>query len=80
VAVRKHSQSAVSEPTRLSVPIEARSRALNRNFVSLSASTGEQRCSGCKRELRIFEDMIHEVDEFAHGRDITFRSTAIPDE
>jgi hypothetical protein len=36
------SQSAVSEPTPLSVPFEAMSSALNQNSVSLSASTGER--------------------------------------
>jgi hypothetical protein len=35
------SQSAVSEPTRLSVPFEAMSSGLNPNRVSLSASTGD---------------------------------------
>jgi hypothetical protein len=36
------SQSAVSEPTRLSMPFEAMSSALNQNSVSLSASIWER--------------------------------------
>jgi hypothetical protein len=39
-------QSAVSEPTRLSVPFEAMSITLNQNSVPLSASDGE-RDQGC---------------------------------
>ena len=39
---KNRSQSAVSEPTRLSVPFEAMSSALNQKCAPLSASDGER--------------------------------------